>query len=456
MGDVAETKAELDEVAAADAVNEESKSALSNALAGKMAKQKMDNMDAAEQKAELAEVEALDAVNEESKAGLAAKLAGKMAKQKMDNMDAEETKAELAEVEAVDAVNEDSKANLAAKLAGKMAKQKQDNMDAEETKAELADVEALDAVNEESKSNLAAKLAGKMAKQKQDNMDVAETKAELDDVAAADAVNEESKANLANALAGKMAKQKMDNMDAAEQKAELAEVEAMDAVNEESKANLANKLAAISKKEPAEEEVESAVSPSTPKTGGKFADYEKYPNLYLHGSVKEELKKLIAEPNSCRHVICKTGKGSSKKRSMGELCSSGPEGLSALLNEFGSEEGKKSIYFAWLSVKAEDPEGSARERQVYFKFIGSSCPYMIKAKVNGYMGDMNSLLENLGGSPSHTFANLDETQIDNGMNLEALGMALLKAGGAHPPAKFIFSGVDETPEMVWENPNAQK
>merc|ERR1712050_215147 len=75
-----------------------------------------DNQDAEEQKAELAEVEAADAVNEESKANLANALAGKMAKQKMDNMDAAEQKAELEKVEAMDAVNEESKAVLASQL----------------------------------------------------------------------------------------------------------------------------------------------------------------------------------------------------------------------------------------------------------------------------------------------------------------------------------------------------
>merc|ERR1719312_2444498 len=81
-------------------------------------------MDAAEDAAELKKVEEMDAVNEESKANLADALADKMAAQKQANMDAAEDAAELKEVEEMDAVNEESKAALAAGLAGKIAKEK--------------------------------------------------------------------------------------------------------------------------------------------------------------------------------------------------------------------------------------------------------------------------------------------------------------------------------------------
>jgi len=103
-----EEKEELADVAAADAVNEESKAALADKLAGKMQKQKMDNMDEAEEQQELAAVAAADNVNEESKAALADALADKMQKQKMDNMDEAEEKAELAEIAAADPVNDES------------------------------------------------------------------------------------------------------------------------------------------------------------------------------------------------------------------------------------------------------------------------------------------------------------------------------------------------------------
>merc|ERR1719300_2108977 len=182
------------------------------------------NMDAAEDAAELKQVEEMDAVNEESKANLANALAGKMAAQKQANMDAAEDAAELKKVEEMDAVNEKSKAALAEGLAGKIAKEKAkeaafqeqaeeeiqaaiDKDNAEEAE-ELKQIEKADPVNEESKAALADALAEKMAVQKQVNMDAAEEAEELKKVKEMDSVNEESKAALADALAGKMAAQK--------------------------------------------------------------------------------------------------------------------------------------------------------------------------------------------------------------------------------------------------------
>merc|ERR1719300_577885 len=108
-----------------------------------MAAQKQANMDAAEDAAELKKVEEMDAVNEESKAALAEGLAGKIAKEKakeaafqeqaeeeiqaaIDKDNAEEAE-ELKQIEKADPVNEESKAALADALAGKMAPQKEAN-----------------------------------------------------------------------------------------------------------------------------------------------------------------------------------------------------------------------------------------------------------------------------------------------------------------------------------------
>merc|ERR1740123_599038 len=137
-------------------------------------------MDKAEDAEELKKVEEMDAVNEESKANLADALAGKMAAQKQQNMDKAEDAEELKKVEEIDAVNEESKANLADALAGKMAKEKakeaahqvqaeeerqeQIDKDKAEDAAELKKVEEMDAVNEESK----AAVADIIAKKKED------------------------------------------------------------------------------------------------------------------------------------------------------------------------------------------------------------------------------------------------------------------------------------------------
>merc|ERR1719447_525140 len=59
-----------------DAVNPESKAQMGEMLADKMAAQKQANMDKAEDNAELEEVASMDAVNEDSKAALEEKLAG--------------------------------------------------------------------------------------------------------------------------------------------------------------------------------------------------------------------------------------------------------------------------------------------------------------------------------------------------------------------------------------------
>jgi len=209
-------------------VNEDSKAALSDALADKMAVVKQANMDAAEDAAELKKVEEMDAVNEDSKAALSDALADKMVVQKQINMDAAEDAAELKKVEEMNAVNEDSKAALSDALADKMAVQKQANMDAAEDAAELKKVEEMDAVNEESKAALAEGLAGKIAKEKEKeaayqeqaeeeiqaaiDQDNAEEAEELKKIEEADPVNEESKAALSDALADKMAAQKQANM----------------------------------------------------------------------------------------------------------------------------------------------------------------------------------------------------------------------------------------------------
>merc|ERR1740123_728026 len=145
-----------------------------------MAAQKQANMDAAEDAAELKKVEEMDAVNEESKANLTDALSGKMAAQKQQNMDKAEDAEELKKVEEIDAVNEESKANLADALAGKMAKEKakeaahqvqaeeerqeQIDKDKAEDAEELKKVEEMDAVNEESK----AAVADIIAKKKED------------------------------------------------------------------------------------------------------------------------------------------------------------------------------------------------------------------------------------------------------------------------------------------------
>merc|ERR1740136_323854 len=68
---------------------------------------------------------------------------------------------ELAKVAALDVVNKESKANLAGLLAKKHAHKEQHNKSEKEEQKELAEVEALDTVNEESKANLAGLLAKK-------------------------------------------------------------------------------------------------------------------------------------------------------------------------------------------------------------------------------------------------------------------------------------------------------
>merc|ERR1719397_1193587 len=119
-----EDEAELKEVAAMDAVNEESKANLAGLLAGNMAKkaekdeaeiQQMIDMDNAEEKAELDAVADQKIVSEKMPMPV---MPGAMQAAKMNAMDKKEDEAELKEVAAMDAVNEESKANLAGLLAG--------------------------------------------------------------------------------------------------------------------------------------------------------------------------------------------------------------------------------------------------------------------------------------------------------------------------------------------------
>merc|ERR1712198_634703 len=164
--DNAEEAAELEEVAAEKKVSKAPVIPMSDA----MIVQKQANMDKKEDKAELKDIEAMDAVNEESKAAVADILANKIAKkaekdeaeiQQMIDMDNAEEAAELEEVAEAKKVSNAP----AIPMSGAMQAAKMAAMDKKEDEAELKEVEAMDAVNEESKAAVANILAAKMAKQ---------------------------------------------------------------------------------------------------------------------------------------------------------------------------------------------------------------------------------------------------------------------------------------------------
>merc|ERR1719317_685249 len=166
----------------------------------------------------------MDAVNEESKAAVADILANKMAKkaekdeaeiQAMVDMDNAEEAAELEDVAEAKKVSEAP----AIPMSGAMIAQKQANMDKKEDKAELAEVEAMDAVNEESKAAVADILANKMAKkaekdeaeiQQMIDMDNKEEAAELEKVADQKIVSEKMPMPV---MPGAMQAAKMNAMD---------------------------------------------------------------------------------------------------------------------------------------------------------------------------------------------------------------------------------------------------
>merc|ERR1719189_1100971 len=146
----------------------------------------------------------MDAVNEESKAAVANILANKVAKkaekdeaeiQEMIDKDNAEEAAELEEVADAKKVSDAP----AIPMSGAMIAQKQANMDKKEDEAELKDIEAMDAVNEESKAAVADILANKVAKKAEKDeeeiqamvdMDNAEEAAELEEVAQQKIVSE--------------------------------------------------------------------------------------------------------------------------------------------------------------------------------------------------------------------------------------------------------------------------
>merc|ERR1711953_1490964 len=122
-----ENEEELKEVAALDAVNEESKAVMANILEAKKKKQaekdeadiqQMVDMDNAEEAAELEEV----AKEKKVSNAPVIPMSGAMQAQKQANMDAKEQAEELEDLNAMDAVNEDSKAAMAAIINAKKAK----------------------------------------------------------------------------------------------------------------------------------------------------------------------------------------------------------------------------------------------------------------------------------------------------------------------------------------------
>jgi len=152
-----------------------------------MIAQKQANMDKKEDEAELKDIEAMDAVNEESKAAVADILANKVAKkaekdeaeiQEMIDKDNAEEAAELEEVADAKKVSEAP----AIPMSGAMIAQKQANMDKKEDEAELKDIEAMDAVNEESKAAVADILAVKKAKKAEMEEEEVEAASPADDV----------------------------------------------------------------------------------------------------------------------------------------------------------------------------------------------------------------------------------------------------------------------------------
>merc|ERR1711953_190987 len=178
--DNAEEAAELEEVAAEKKVSKAPVMPMPDA----MIVQKQANMDKKEDKAELKDIEAMDAVNEESKAAVADILAKKVAKkaekdeadiQQMIDMDNAEEAAELKEVAEAKKV---SNAPVIP-MSGAMQAAKMAAMDKKEDEAELKKVKEMDAVNEESKAAMANILAAKRAKQ-------AAKEAEEEEVEAAD------------------------------------------------------------------------------------------------------------------------------------------------------------------------------------------------------------------------------------------------------------------------------
>merc|ERR1712136_455909 len=161
-----EEKEELDAIADQKIVSEKMPMP---AMPGAMQAAKMAAMDKKEDEAELKEIEKMDAVNEESKAAVANILANKMAKK------AEKDEADIQEM--IDKDNAEEAAELEEVAGGKkvsnapiipmsdaMIAQKQANMDKKEDKAELKDIEAMDAVNEESKAAVVDILAKKVAR----------------------------------------------------------------------------------------------------------------------------------------------------------------------------------------------------------------------------------------------------------------------------------------------------
>jgi len=133
---------ELKDIEAMDAVNEESKAAVADILAKKVAKkaekdeadiQQMIDMDNAEEAAELKEVAEAKKVSNAP----VIPMSGAMQAAKMAAMDKKEDEAELKKVEEMDAVNEESKAAMANILAAKKAKQAA--KEAEEEEVEAAD-----------------------------------------------------------------------------------------------------------------------------------------------------------------------------------------------------------------------------------------------------------------------------------------------------------------------------
>jgi len=203
----ADEAAELKEVAEAKKVSEAGEMPMSGAM--QAAKQAA--IDEKEDKQELADIAEKDLVNEDSKKAMGDMLAGKMEKQAEEEIqtqvdkDNEEEAAELEEVAEAKKVSEAEPVPMS----GAMQAAKQAAIDEKEEKQELAEIAEKDLVNEDSKKSMGDMLAEKMEKEKrqaeegiqtQIDKDNEEEAAELEEVADAKKLSEAEPVPMSGAM----------------------------------------------------------------------------------------------------------------------------------------------------------------------------------------------------------------------------------------------------------------
>jgi hypothetical protein len=146
-----------------------------------------------------------------------------------------------------------------------------------------------------------------------------------------------------------------------------------------------------------------------------------------HGTIADNWTEISQRETTLTWFAAHVKPGS--KETTAEIIGKGTGGLSELREFLGEQDDK--IIFGLLRVTANDKSNSARQKFVYYKFLGSAIKVMEKAKLAPVMSHIDGCFP-----VKHLTCDLDSTL--SGFGLEDLAREFLRVGGAHKPDSYDF------------------